>query len=70
MDYSFNETTFVCVNTPNGPEVIGIDAGTKLSTIHPVSQHVTEDEAGLAAKVIDKNWQPSLKEDYNDIPTE
>tara|TARA_R110000796_G_scaffold162657_2_gene279631 strand:+ start:707 stop:922 length:216 start_codon:yes stop_codon:yes gene_type:complete len=69
MDYSFQQTTFVCVNSPSGPKVIEVSVGTSLSTIHPVTQHIAEDEAVIAAKVIDKNWQPSFKEDYSDIPT-
>lgn len=60
MDYSFDKEVFVCVNAPRGPQVIRIEQGTKLSTIHPVSEYDTEDEAVAAAKAIDPSWSQDL----------
>ena len=61
MDYIFDKEKFVCVNAPRGPQVLEVSPQTKLSTIHPVSEHDTKEEAEAAAKVIDPNWQPNLQ---------
>ena len=61
MDYSFEETKFVCVATPRGAQVVEVDVNTKLSTAHPVSEYATKEEAEVAAKVIDPSWEPEGK---------
>ena len=61
MDYSFDKTKFVCVSAPRGPQVVEVDANTKLSTVHPVSEYATKEEAAVAAKVIDPSWEPEDK---------
>ena len=63
MDYSFGGEGYVCINAPRGPQVVRVDTQTKLSTTHPVSQHDTEDEAIVAAKIIDPSWSKVRLED-------
>ena len=58
MDYSFDKTKFVCVSAPRGPQVLEVDVNTNLSTIHPVSEYDTKEEAEGAAKAIDPSWKP------------
>ena len=58
MEYSFDSTKFVCVSSPRGPDVLEVDEGTKLSTIHTVSEYDTREAAEGAAKAIDPNWTP------------
>ena len=59
MDHYFDRLKFVCVDSPRGPKVLEIKVGTILSTVHPVSEYDTEEEAIVAARVIDPTWQPS-----------
>ena len=58
MDYSFDNMKFVCVSAPRGPQVLEVDLSTRLSTIHPVSEYDTKEEAEGAAKAIDPSWKP------------
>ena len=58
MDYSFDKVKFVCIGSPRGPDVLEVGVGTKLSTIHPISEHDTKEEAEGAAKAIDPKWEP------------
>lgn len=58
MDYTFDKAKFVCINTPRGLSVLEVSPQTKLSTIHPVSEHDTKEEAEAAAKAINPSWQP------------
>ena len=69
MNYSFDRTKFVCVNAPRGPQVLEVDLDTLLSTVHPVSEHETEEEANSAARAIDPSWQVEPQGGLDDLPT-
>jgi len=58
MDYVFDKAQFVCIDSPRGPDVLEVGVSTKLSTIHPVSEYDTKEEAEGAAKAIDPSWKP------------